>query len=60
MPIHDIKVKEYECAWCGYKWINRVNGKDGPIPDKCAKCKRGKWINGESDIMTPQEIGLGA
>jgi len=58
MPIRQIQVNEYECAWCGYKWINRVNGKDGNIPSKCAKCKRSAWINGESDVMTPQEKGL--
>jgi phage FluMu protein Com len=49
MPIHEIQVKEYECAWCGYKWINRANGKDGDIPNKCAKCKRSAWINGEAE-----------
>lgn len=58
MPIHQIQVNEYECAWCGYKWINRVNGKDGDTPSKCAKCKRSAWINGKSDIMTSEEKGL--
>lgn len=56
MPIHEIQVKEYECAWCGYKRINRVNGKDGNVPEKCAKCKRANWFDG--DVMTPEEVGL--
>ena len=30
MPIHSIQVSEYECVHCGYRWINRVNGKEGP------------------------------
>jgi hypothetical protein len=43
MPIHTIQVTEYECGHCGWKWINRINGKDRPIPLKCAKCKRLNW-----------------
>lgn len=43
MPIHRIQTSEYECRRCGYKWINRTNGIDGPIPRKCAKCKRIGW-----------------
>jgi hypothetical protein len=57
MPIHEIQIKEYECAKCGYKWVNRINGKDGPIPDMCAKCKRVNWNNLSEDI-TPKENGL--
>jgi hypothetical protein len=58
MPIQKIEVSEYECARCGYKWINRVNGQDGPIPQKCAKCKRSGWNGGENDLITPTERGL--
>ena len=58
MPIERIQVLEYECARCGYKWINRVNGHDGPIPQKCAKCKRSGWNGGEKDLITPTEMGL--
>ena len=54
MPITKIEVNEYECARCGHKWINRVNGKDGQIPKYCAKCKRTSW-KGE---MSPKENGL--
>lgn len=61
MPIHKIQVLEYECARCGYKWINRINGKDGPIPKNCAKCKRRYWKSEDQvheDITTPAERGL--
>jgi hypothetical protein len=59
LPISRIEVNEYVCLLCGYRWINRVNGKNGPIPERCAKCKRYGW-NGErkSDIITPEESGL--
>lgn len=46
MPCHKIEVTEYECAKCTYKWINRINGKDGPKPIRCAKCKRWDWEEG--------------
>jgi len=49
MTIYVIRVKEYECAKCGHKWINRINGKDGPIPERCAKCKRVNWNGGVRD-----------
>jgi hypothetical protein len=62
MPINKIQVSEYECIHCHYKWINRVNGKDGPIPKKCAKCKRMNWNGiGEGsgyDPITPEERSL--
>jgi hypothetical protein len=58
MPIQKIEVLEYECARCGYKWINRVNGHDGPVPQKCARCKRSGWNGGEKDLITPREMGL--
>ena len=62
MPIRTIQVSEYECVYCGYKWINRVNGKDGPKPKNCAKCKRFHW-NGKSreegyNPITPRERSL--
>jgi hypothetical protein len=57
MPIHEIQIKEYECAKCGYKWLNRINGKNGPIPERCAKCKRLNW-NDLSEDITPKENGL--
>ena len=55
MSIQKIEVSEYACEKCGYRWINRINGKDGPIPERCAKCKRENW-NGED--ITPKESGL--
>jgi predicted Zn-ribbon and HTH transcriptional regulator len=57
MTIYVIRFKEYECDKCGYRWINRINGKDGPIPERCVKCKRSNW-NGELEIeteITPEE-----
>jgi hypothetical protein len=56
MPIQRIEVSEYQCIHCNYKWINRVNGKDGPIPKKCARCKRPNWNTGNN--MSPKEVGL--
>lgn len=55
MPMKKVEVIEYECIKCGYRWINRVNGVDGPIPKRCAKCKRTNWNQGSP---TPKEIGL--
>ena len=49
MPIHKIETQEYECVLCGYKWVNRVNGKDGSIPQRCAKCKRYYWNDGQHE-----------
>ena len=49
MPITRVEVDQYQCALCSYKWISRVNGKDGPIPNRCAKCKRTQWEKGEVD-----------
>ena len=56
MAIQKIEVSEYTCEKCAYKWINRINGKDGSLPDRCAKCKKVNW-NGEEDI-SPKERGL--
>ena len=59
MTMHKIEVSEYECKHCGYKWINRVNGKDGPMPQRCAKCKKAHWnLDQNDDRMTPKESGL--
>ena len=44
------EVTEYECARCSYKWINRINGKDGRKPIRCAKCKRWDWEEGYISI----------
>jgi len=55
MPVSKIEVNGYGCIRCGYKWINRVNGKDGPIPKRCANCKTSNW---NRDEITPKEIGL--
>jgi len=58
MPIHNIKVKEYECAHCAYRWINRTNGKDGNIPLRCASCKRKNWNHGQANQIWPKGNGL--
>jgi hypothetical protein len=58
MPTSKIEVTEFECAHCGYKWINRVNGKDGPLPERCAKCKRWNWNGGVQEAITDRERGL--
>ena len=55
MPILKIQVNEYEYINCGYKWINRVKGKDGPVPKRCSKCKGSNW---NRDEITPTENGL--
>jgi len=55
MPTHRIQVTEYQCCKCGYKWINRLNGRDGNEPTRWAKCKRTNWNKGSP---TPEEVGL--
>ena len=50
MPINIIQVKEYECIKCGYKWINRKNGQNQPVPKRCAKCKQLDWSEGKGYI----------
>jgi hypothetical protein len=55
MPISKIQVNEYQCIRCEYKWTNRVNGKDRPLPKRCAKCKTCSW---DTNAMTPKENGL--
>jgi len=51
VPYRIIEVTEYECAKCSYKWINRINGKDGRKPIRCAKCKRWDWEEGFLSII---------
>ena len=46
MPCHKIIVTEYQCAKCSYRWINWIDGKEGPKPKRCAKCKRWDWDEG--------------
>lgn len=55
MPKHKVEVTEYECMKCGYKWINRINGKDGIEPKRCAKCKHSNW---DKESRTPEQVGL--
>lgn len=57
MTISRVEVNEYRCIRCGYKWINRINGGDGPIPKRCAKCKKRNW-NDKNEAITPEENGL--
>lgn len=60
MPTHTIQVSEYECGHCGWRWINRINGQDRPVPLKCAKCKRLNWNNPAEDTLGYTERGLRA
>jgi hypothetical protein len=43
MVISVILTKEFQCNLCGYKWINRFNGRDKPVPKRCSKCKSHNW-----------------
>jgi hypothetical protein len=43
MTILEIATKEFTCNQCGYKWINRFNGLDQPIPKRCSRCKSNNW-----------------
>lgn len=52
MPITRVEVDEYQCARCSYKWISRVNGKDRPKPQRCAKCKSLDWNEGYGNVRT--------
>ncbi len=58
MPVYNIRVKEYRCAHCAYRWINRTNGKDGNIPRRCARCKRMNWNHGQGNQISPKENGM--
>lgn len=60
MPIHTVQISEYECGHCGWKWINRTNGKDGQVPLKCAKCKRLNWNDPIKEPIRDIERGLRA
>jgi hypothetical protein len=55
MPIYKVEVTEYQCLKCDYRWINRVNGVEGPIPERCSKCKKLNW---NQRNITHKEIGL--
>jgi hypothetical protein len=55
MTIHKVEVSEYICETCGYRWINRINGKEGPVPKRCTKCKSKNW---NDEKISPQERGL--
>ena len=39
---------------------NHINGKDRPVPLKCAKCKRLNWNNPAEDEIIGDERGLRA
>ena len=43
MTISKIVTKEFTCNHCGYRWINRINGMDQPVPKRCSKCKSYNW-----------------
>lgn len=53
-----MQVKEYGCSQRGHEWINQVNGRDGPIPERCAQCKWRNWNEGEDEKTSPEENGL--
>jgi hypothetical protein len=46
VPFRKVEVTEYQCAKCSYKWINRINGKEGPKSKRCPKCKKWDWDEG--------------
>jgi hypothetical protein len=46
VPCRKVEVTEYECAKCKYRWINRINGKEGPKSKRCPKCKKWDWDEG--------------
>jgi hypothetical protein len=58
MPISKVEVNEYQCILCKYRWINRINGKDGGIPQRCAKCKSYSWNGVRRNLISPKERGL--
>jgi hypothetical protein len=55
MPILKVEVNEYRCVHCDYIWTNRINGKEGSVPKRCAKCKRTNWNQGS---INAKEVGL--
>jgi hypothetical protein len=52
MPRQEIKVIEYECSRCEWKWIARKNGKNKLKPSFCPKCKTSMW-----DIERKNDMG---
>ena len=58
MPIQKIEVLDTSVFGVVTNGFNRVNGHDGPVPKKCARCKRLGWNGGENDLITPREKGL--
>jgi hypothetical protein len=46
MPFRKVEVTEYQCAKCSYKWVNRINGKEGAKSKRCPECKRWDWEEG--------------
>ena len=59
MTISEIVTKEFTCNDCGYKWINRINGRDQPVPKRCSKCKAYNW-NREGKKIVGEERSLRA
>jgi hypothetical protein len=59
MTISEIVTKEFTCNQCGYKWTNRFNGRDQPVPKRCSKCKSYNW-NQEGENITAEEKSLRA
>ena len=59
MTISEIMVKEFTCNRCGYKWINRIDGRDQLIPKRCSKCKSCNW-NRDGENITTEEKSLRA
>jgi hypothetical protein len=51
MTISEIVTKEFTCNQCNYKWINRFNGKDQPIPKRCSRCKSHNWNRKGGNIV---------
>ena len=58
MPISKVEINVYECVWCGYKWTNWYDGKEGNTPKYCSSCKRTTWCNGQVDAISPKESAL--
>ncbi|HXX98156.1 MAG TPA: hypothetical protein VEL11_13680 [Candidatus Bathyarchaeia archaeon] len=46
MPCRKVEAIEYECARCSYRWINQINGNEGPKPKRCSRCKTRDWDEG--------------
>jgi hypothetical protein len=59
LTISEIVTKEFTCNQCGYKWINRFNGRDQSVPKRCSRCKSYNW-NREGGNITDVEKRLRA